>query len=83
MHSFHLVLCADVNLKYEYCELIVYYFLENLNSLEDLNNSVNCGRIFHGLFQQLRGEMDIFYYLLAPWRVVLSVIDGFLTIHIV
>ena len=66
MHSFHLVLCADVILKDEYCELIVCYVLENLNSLEDLNNSVNCGRIFHGLFQQLRGEMDIFHYLLAP-----------------
>ena len=83
MHSFYLVLCADVILKDEYCELIVCYVLEILNSLGDLNDSVNCGNIFHGLFQQLRGEIDIFHYLSAPWRVVLSVIDGFLTIHIV
>ena len=78
MHSFHLVLCADVILKDEYCELIVCYVLENLNSLEDLNYSVNCGRIFHGLFQQLRGEMDIFSLLVSTmtccpicdWRVL-------------
>ena len=60
MHPFHLVLCTDVILKDEYCELLVYYILENLKSLEDFDNLVNCGRIFYGLFQQLKGEMGIF-----------------------
>ena len=58
MYSFHLVLCADVILKDEYCELIVCYVLENLNSLEDLNNS--------GSISTAERRNGHFHYLLAP-----------------
>ena len=80
MHSFHLVLCAvctDVVLKDRCNDHFVYY------NLEDLNYSVNFVWLFCDLFQLLSGEMDVLYHLLAPWRVALSVKDGFITTHII
>ena len=74
MHSFHLVQCADVILKDEYHYHFRCYFVE------DLGISVNCPWIFCNLFQQLCGAMESMYcLLLAPWRVVQPVIDGFTT----
>ena len=80
MHLLHLVLCAvcaDVVLKDRCSDNFIYY------NLEDLNSSINFVWLFCDLFQLLSGEMDVFNHLLALLRVVLSVIDGFITSHII
>ena len=52
--------------------------------MEDLNISVNYPCTFCNLSQRLCGEMESMYFLLlAPWRVVQPVIDGFTTTPIV